>query len=144
MYEYAAESYYYGHQYRLYYQVAFRNGPTPPKLSLEFAGEALTWVMQAVLSGVVGNAAYDVLKIVIARIREQVSAGRIPGGDYDALLALSDEELGDLIVSARTYANDLDGITREVRAAIIEEIVADAMSHDPNAAKIPGLPQLRI
>jgi hypothetical protein len=134
LYEYAAEVYYYGHQYRVYYEGAYRSSKNPPKPSLGFAGEAFAWVTLAVLSGVLGNAAYDAIKVVVAKIREDVAAGRLPARDYSRLLELTDEQLGELIGAARTYCDGMEGLTREVRAAIAEEIVADTVSHDPMVA----------
>lgn len=131
LYEYAAEVYYYGRQYRIYYERAFRSGQDNIKPSLGFAGEAFAWVMLAVLSGVLGNAAYDAIKAVVNKIREDVSAGNIPGRDYTALLELTDEQLGELVDAARTYCGGMDGLTKEVRAAIVEEIMADTVAHDP-------------
>ncbi|MCB8747157.1 hypothetical protein LHU53_09585 [Rhodoferax sp. U2-2l] len=131
LYEYAAEVYYYGHQYRVYYEIAYARDKNPAKPSLGFPGEAFAWVMLAVLSGVLGNAGYDAIKTVIAKIRTDVSSGRVRHKDYSALLELSDEQLGELIDAARTYCDGMEGLTKEVRAAIVEEIVADTVSHDP-------------
>lgn len=131
LYEYAAEVYYYGHQYRDYYEQAYSRSKNPPKPSLAFAGEAFAWVMLAVLSGVLGNAAYDAIKVVIAKIRDDVAAGKLPARDYTRFLELSDEQLGELIGAARDYCDGMEGLTREVRAAIAEEIVADTVAHEP-------------
>ncbi|RTL55589.1 MAG: hypothetical protein EKK46_06645 [Rhodocyclaceae bacterium] len=134
LYEYAAEVYYYGVQYRRYYEDAYAESNNPPKPSLLFDGEAFAWVMLAALSGVVGNAAYDLVKSVANRVREDVAAGRLPARDYSPMLELSDNELGELIGSAREYRNGMDGLTKEVRAAIAEEIVADSVVHNPAVA----------
>lgn len=134
LYEFAAEVYYYGHQYRAYYERAYGSTRNPPKPALVFSGEAFAWVMLAVLSGVIGNAAYDAIKYVVAKLRDEVAAGRLPARDYTRLLELTDEQLGELIGAARTYCNDMDGLAREIQAAIAEEIVADTISHDPMLA----------
>lgn len=134
LYEYAAEVYYYGHQYRIYYENAYRSSKNPPKPSLGFAGEAFAWVTLAVLSGVLGNAAYDAVKVVVTKIRDDVAAGHLSARDYSRLLELTDEQLGELIGAARTYCDGMEGLTREVRTAIAEEIVADTVSHDPMVA----------
>jgi hypothetical protein len=132
---FAAETYYYGHQYRVVYEEQFKNADEDLRFSLEFAGEAFAWVMLAVLSGVVGNAAYDLLKAAVSKIRADVAAGKLTDRDYTPLLALSDEELGDLLHSAKQYVSGMDGLTREVRLAITEEIAADAIAHNPNIAE---------
>lgn len=128
LYDYAAHVYYYGHQYRLAYEAQQQ---TTHRYCLQFAGEAYAWTMLAVLSGVVGNAAYDLVKIIVVNIRDAVATGEIKDRDYSALLALSDEELNDLFSSAKSYTNDMDGLTKEVRLAIVEEIAVDAMTHQP-------------
>lgn len=135
LYEYAAETHYYGHQYRVVYEAQFKENDTGTRYSLEFAGEAFAWIMLAMLSGALGNAAYDVLKVVISRIREDVVAGKISDRDYTYLLTLSDEDLGDILYSAKQYVSGMEGLTREVREAIAEEIAADAVSHEPNVAE---------
>jgi hypothetical protein len=130
LYEYAAHVYYYGHQYRLAYEA--QQQPEPKvRYNLEFAGEALAWTTLAVLSGVVGNAAYDLVRTVVANICDAVAEGRVPARDYSALLALSDEELCNLLSSVKIYTNDMDGLNNEVRLAIIEEIAVDAMTEQP-------------
>ena len=134
LYEYAAETYYYGVQYRRYYEEAYAKDDRPPKPSLLFDGEAFAWVMLAALSGVVGNAAYDLVKAVANRVFEDVAAGKLPTRNYSPMLELSDDELGEIIGSAREYRNGMDGLTKEVRAAIAEEIVADSVSHNPAIA----------
>ena len=134
LYEYSAEVYYYGRQYRMYYELAYANSKNPAKPSLGFAGEAFAWVMLTVLSGVIGNAAYDTIKVIVARIRDEVAAGRLPARDYSRLLELSDDELGELVDAARQYCGGMEGLTKDIRSAIVEEILADAISHDPHVA----------
>ena len=128
LYEFAAETYYYGHQYRVVYEEQTEHRT---RYCLEFAGEAFAWVMLAVASGVLGNAAYDGVKLVVARIRADVAAGKLSDRDYGPLLALSDDELGSLLYSAKQYLTGMDGLTKQVRLAIAEEIAADAVAHDP-------------
>lgn len=135
LYEYAAETHYYGHQYRVVYEKQFSETDEGPRFSLQFAGEAFGWIMLAMLSGVVGNAAYDSLKIVISRIRDDVAAGKISDRDYSHLLTLSDDELGEILLSAKEYISGMEGLTREVREAIAEEIAADAVAHEPKIAE---------
>lgn len=134
LYEYAAEAYYYGVQYRRYYEDAYAKTDKPLKPSLLFDGEAFAWVMLAALSGVVGNAAYDLVKSIANQVLEDVAAGRLPARDYSRMLELSDDELGELIGAAREYRNGMDGLTQQVRAAIAEEIVADSVAHNPAIA----------
>lgn len=131
LYEFAAETYYYGHQYRLVYEEQFKQTEHRMRYSLEFAGEAFAWVMLAVASGVLGNAAYDLLKLVVSKIRADVEAGKLSDRDYGPLLTLSDEELGNILYSAEQYLSGMNGLTEEVRLAIAEEIAADAIAHDP-------------
>lgn len=131
IFHYAAETYHYGYQYRVYYERAYQLSTSPPQPSLAFAGEAFVWVMLAMLSGVIGGAAYDLVKTVIADLREQSRTRRSEDKSYDALLNVTDEELEEMFQYARDYYQGLESIRKEVRAAIIEEIVADEISHDP-------------
>lgn len=135
LYEYAAEVYYYGRQYRVYYERAYEHGDNPPKPHLGFDGEAFAWAMLAALSGVLGNASYDAIKAVISKVRADISSGRVVSKDYTPLLELTDAQLGELMDAARTYCNGMDGLTKEVQAAIIEEIVANTVTHDPALAE---------
>jgi hypothetical protein len=131
LYEFAAETYYYGHQYRVVYEEQFKQTENRIRYTLQFAGEAFAWIMLAVTSGVLGNAAYDVLKLVVAQIRSDVAAGKLSDRDYGPLLTLSDEELGTILNSAKEYLTDMEGLSKEVRLAIAEEIAADAIAYDP-------------
>lgn len=131
LYEYAAEVYYYGYQYRIYYERAYAIDKNPPKPSLSFAGEALAWVTLAVLSGILGNAGYDAIKAVISKLQTDVATGKVQQKDYSVLLELTDDQLGELVDAARTYCDGMEGLTKEVRAAIVDEIMADTISHDP-------------
>ena len=118
LYEFAAETYYYGHQYRVVYEKQFEESKNRVHYSLAFGGEVFAWIMLAVLSGVVGNAAYDLLKAVVAGIRADVAAGKLPEKDYSPLLELSDEELGSILYSAKQYLGGMEGLTQEIRLAI--------------------------
>lgn len=131
LYEFAAEAHYYGHQYRVVYEEQFKQTQHRVRYSLAFAGEAFAWIMLAMLSGVVGNAAYDMLKVVISRIQADAADGKLSDRDYTPMLTLSDEELGDILHSAKQYLTGMEGLTQEVRRAIAEEIAADAVAHDP-------------
>lgn len=135
LYEYAAQVYYYGRQYRIYYERAYESDSNPAKPSLQFAGEAFAWVMLAVLSGVLGNASYDAIKLVIAKLADGVAAGKLPSRDYTPLLELTDDKLGELVDAAQTYCGGMEGLTREVRTAIVEEIMADVAAYDPLVAE---------
>lgn len=135
LYEFAAETHYYGHQYRVVYEEQFKETADGPRYSLAFAGEAFAWIMLSLLSGVVGNAAYDLLKLVVSKIRADVAAGKLTDRDYTPLLELSDEELGSLLHSAKQYVTGMEGLTHDVRMAIAEEIAADTVSHDPKIAE---------
>ena len=130
MYRYAADAFYFGHQYRHIYQN--RNAISEKiRFHIPFAGEIFAWIMMAALSGVIGNATYDVVKLAIKRIIDQSPSDKVRQ-DYLPLLELTDEQLGDLLDSARSFANDLDGLTHHVREAIIEEIAVDAMIDNPS------------
>lgn len=131
IFHYAAETYHYGYQYRVYYERAYQLSASPPKPSLAFAGEAFVWVMLAMLSGVIGGVAYDLVKTVVADLREQSRTRRSEDKSYDALLNVTDEELEKMFQYARDYYQGLASIQKEVRADIFEEIVADEVSHDP-------------
>ena len=128
---YATEAYYYGYQYRVYYERAYQLSSSPAKPCLGFAGEAFTWVMLAMLSGIIGNATHDVVKKIIADLREQSRMRCTEDKSYDALLNVTDEEIEEIFQYARDYYNGMKSIQKEVRAAIIEEIMADEIAHDP-------------
>jgi hypothetical protein len=131
VFQYAAETYYYGYQYRVYYENAFRSSPDVPKPCLAFAGEAFIWITLAMLSGIIGNAAYDVVKVVLKDLRDQAKGRRAEDRSYSLLADVTDKELDELFQYARDYYHGLESLRKEVRAAIIEEIVVDEISHDP-------------
>ncbi len=130
MFKYAADAYYYGHQYRKVYERARSSDTT--RFHLTFGGEEFAWIMLAALSGVIGNATYDSIKAAVRHIAEQTTrpapTDDLPTG---ALAELTDAELAEILDSARVFHNDLDGLTQQVRSAIVEEIAVDAMSHNP-------------
>ena len=131
VFQYAAETYYYGYQYRVYYESAFRSSPNVPKPCLAFAGEAFIWVTLAMLSGIIGNVTYHVVKVVLKDLRDQAKGRRAEDKSYSRLADVTDKELDELFQYARDYYQGLESIQKEVRAAIIEEIVVDEISHDP-------------
>ncbi|HCI14533.1 MAG TPA: hypothetical protein DFK12_11460 [Gallionellaceae bacterium] len=87
--------------------------------------------MLAMLSGVIGNAGYDLIKKVVNDLRNQAKERRNEDRSYAELSEVTDEELDKMFNFARDYYQGLEAIKKEIRAAIIEEIVADEVSHDP-------------
>lgn len=126
---YAAEVIYYGYQYRSIFERS--SSRDVPKLSLSFAGEAFLWVAVAMLSGIVGNASYDLVKSVVCRLRDD--AGQMTSSDpsYERLASVTDEELERMFEYARDYHDEMKRVSDGVKAQIIEEIISDAVAHDP-------------
>lgn len=126
LYRYAEATIYYGYQYRSLFERQ-KGEPNPPKFSLSFIGEAFTFVALAAISGVIGNLAYDIIKSAMVRIRDQAREVEVEGRGYEALAALTDDDLDLIYEYSKSYVQAFEDLERTIREDIQEEIMADAV-----------------
>ena len=86
--------------------------------------------MLAILSGVLGNAAYDVVKALVRRIVEQKASVTKLRSDQE-LLDLEPEAIDELIRLTKEHFETVAPYEERIRAAIVEEILADSVVHTP-------------
>lgn len=134
LYSYSRHVVYYGHQYRKYYEGQLgTDGKIRP--SLPFIGDVFAWLGTVVLSGVIGNATYDVLKSAFYRIRENARRNAEFDKGCEAVAKMTDEEFEQFFEHVRDAHEGFKSVHPEVRADITEEILADAVSEDPLIAQ---------
>ena len=117
--EYAREAARYGHQYRLRYEA----DGTGTKYCLA-PDEVLSFVAIAALSGIIGSAAYDLVKAVAAKIVQACRAERLTTHDDPSDPARIEE----LLASIRSYLNGMPEASEEIRAECRKEKLIDAYS----------------
>lgn len=131
---YASDAVEFGYHYRQTYEDDLQAGELNVRHALVFDD---IWIFAglAALSGIIGNAAYDVLKIVIRKLREK----RAEVIEYDmvqqALKNLeNEEELRLFLQYILDYHNSLENVDAQVKGVIIEEMIIDVLLEDPSTA----------
>lgn len=115
--KYAKHVYKYGHMYRARYQ---KQLDYQGHISTKFCTEpqsVYTFIGIAMLSGIIGNFAWDAVKSASDKIIE--SYNRKHGSSE----SISEEELQEIFESYNIFINHFDEINEEVRMAILEEIL---------------------
>ena len=141
-YQYSRYVVYYGHQYRKYYE-GLRGQENKARPSLAFIGDAFAWLGMAVLSGIVGGVSYDVLKTVFIRMRDQARKNAKYDHGCQQLAEMTESEFEEFFSNIYDAHTGFANIPNEVRADILEEITADAVSEDPIIAHQIGKLVLR-
>lgn len=123
---YASEAAEYGYLYRQTYEKDFHKGKLNSRYQISF-DEIWIFAALAALSGVIGNATYDLIKIAINKIRRKraeftkasifVSASRVLGNEEQFKLFLRYIE--------EFHKQGLKGLPDEVAIAILEEMFVD-------------------
>jgi hypothetical protein len=113
----------YGHSYRAIFERQIKEqGEIRSRASLADAPSWLVFATVAALSGIIGNASYDLIKHAIRRF--QRSHPKRP--DYGNVNLKTDQEIEFFIGRTREYVDDLVGVDDRIRALIREEERADA------------------
>jgi hypothetical protein len=132
---YARDVVHFGHQYREKYESDIEE-TAHRRYFLVPPPEWLVFVAMAVLSGVIGNASYDTIKGVVARILSRQ--------DSATQTAVDDAFLRKLDGQFREYLTRLRNVPAPVRSAILEEVLVDLMEeyqtvHPELRAKLDAL-----
>jgi len=126
---YAISAVTYGYHYRMRYERDFQQDntlSTKYKISVE---EIWTFCALAVLSGIIGNVAYDLLKAVIKKILDQFkSKGDLTQVDEITEIADDPDKFELLLTYLRDYYDGMIMLNPKIREAIMEEINGDVFS----------------
>jgi hypothetical protein len=112
----------YGYQYRSLYENEMRAGHEERRYYLAPLHEAFSFIGLAILSGVIGNTAQDIIKAVIRRIRRQLTDNSLADS---ATLQQLEAESGQLAVYIIELATDPGSIDRQVLSAMLDEALVD-------------------
>jgi hypothetical protein len=112
----------YGYQYRGLYEDEVRDGEEQRRHYLLPLHEIFNFIGLAVLSGIVGNTAHELVKAAIGRIREQARTEKLVD---PAILARLDSEISQLELYLIELTVDPRRIDRRVLSAILDEAFVD-------------------
>ena len=125
----------FGHQYRQIYQEQLeREGEVTTAYFLSDPPEWLILAAMAALTGVIGNAAYDVVKQVIGRLLVRHREKR----DCLSPDFRSDAEIEVFIKNAREFVNGMTEVNVTVRQWIEHEELTDSLSKESVKAIVKG------
>lgn len=112
----------FGYQYRKKFEGLGDEDRATKRYYLVPLNEAYTWVGLVMLSGIIGGVSHDVVKNVIAKIRDQVKTrGRTSAGQPSQL----ELELDQLEMYVIELATDPKKIPRDVLGPVLEEMMVD-------------------
>jgi hypothetical protein len=116
--DYAKHVYFYGHMYRSEYQNQFEShGKVTVKFGIK-PDSIYAYIGLAMLSGVIGNFAWHIIKNAADKIIESYNYR------YGVSESISENELKEIFESYKIFINHFDEINKEVKMAILEEILA--------------------
>lgn len=118
----ASDAVHFGYQYRLVYEEELGEEPRR-HYSLLLLHEVVEWMVLAAISGLIGGASTELAKRAIVRIREQVAAEPELRKLDEAKIILDEEEFSKLLLYVTDFLNGMDNVPREVKSAIMEEMV---------------------
>lgn len=126
----AREAVHYGWNYRRMYEKELEEkGRIDTHYYLAQYEEIFNFIAVAVLSGILGGVAYDIVKKVIIKISEFVK-GNGSKEEKSKIFSLidSEEDMNKFIQYIDEYYRSFENIDEEVRDAIFEEMIVDKMS----------------
>jgi uncharacterized OB-fold protein len=120
----------YGHLYRAIFERQIKEQPEIKSMaSLADAPYSLVFATVAALSGIIGNASYDLIKNIIRRLQ-----GSHPERyHYGNLKLKSEQDIQVFIRHTREYVDDLTDVDEKIKGLIREEERADV--HGEQVAK---------
>lgn len=127
---YCYEAVRYGYDYRLVYEdlEEENNEESSVAFCLAPPDQALVFVAAAVASGIIGNAAYDAVKLAIKKIRESFLNSGNNQNVNESLRVIEDEgEFDKFAKYIQDFHEGFKVVDEKVVRAIIEEIIADKM-----------------
>lgn len=116
----------FGYQYRTVFEADYKEARAcNARYQLDSVSDIAAFAAVAALSGIIGNASYDLLKVVFRKIRR--AARRLPAAEYTVLDEVLATEAGrkKFLEYIHDYARGfVRQRNRQVKAAIEEEIAA--------------------
>lgn len=130
---YCYEAVRYGYDYRLAYEEHLEERGKDEECSVAFClaapEQALVFVAAAVASGIIGNAAYDAIKMVIKKINKSFHNSENNRIVSESLRVIEDEdEFQKFTKYIQDFHEGFKVVDEKVVKAIIEEILADKMT----------------
>lgn len=130
---YCYEAVRYGYDYRLAYEEHLEERCKDEGSSVAFClaapEQALVFVAAAVASGIIGNAAYDAVKLVIKKLKESFQDSGNNLKVSESLRVIEDEyEFEKFKKYIQDFHEGFKVVDEKVVRAIIEEVIADKMS----------------
>lgn len=133
---YATDAVNYGYHYRLLYENEYEYDTSLSTRASILVEEIWTFCALAALSGIIGNAAYDLLKTVILKIVGQFKQKNDSHQVEQIIKILEDPTQFELLMRyLKDFHNGMPGLNPTVKRAILEEMEVDALSQ----AIIPAL-----
>jgi len=127
--DYSYDAVRYGYNYRITYEGEHDGCGDEARYSLAPPEEALIFVAAAIASGIIGNAAYDVVKSVINKIKSSIQDSKNYRNFEQTIFVLENEgEIERFTTYMRDFYNGFEGVNKKVVVAIMEEVVADKLT----------------
>ncbi len=120
---YSRDAIEFGYHYRLVYEEQYKEkGDIHVHYFLDTPSECWIFVISAILSGVIGNASYDLIKKVIKKI---ASSYNPQSKEIIELLKMTenDKEYQTMIRYIQDFHKDLEGLPIEIKDAIMQEML---------------------
>jgi len=115
----------YGHLYRMRYERDRRSGDINQRYALAEPAAALQFATLAIISGIVGNASWELVKLVAKRAADRLTA---VSADNSGAMTIDDALLERLDHHCRSFAERLGGMDPQVRSAVVEEVIVHAIT----------------
>jgi len=130
---YSNRAVHYGYKYRrIYEEDVEKNGKISVKYSITNPLTLEEWLAAAVLGGIVGNLAYDLVKFVCKQIYQKLTTKKeneITSEDKLMLKFINDNNnLKKFILYIQDYYNGLPGINKKILEGIFEEEAVDLLT----------------
>ena len=122
----------YGWRYRRTYESELRQtGEVKTKYALADCGELIYFAAAAAVSGVIGGFSYDIIQKAVGRLARAAEERKRSREERAFLSWLEKEEnLKEFMRYMDEFYNAFDQLEKKVRAAVCEEMIADAAASD--------------
>jgi len=116
----------YGYDYRIAYDNQIKEaGVIGVDYCLEATSEILKWLGGIIFSGVIGNAAYDLIK---NKVQKFMAANREHIDNNALKISATNESIDEFISNIAEWANDLKNLNPEVKKHILEEQIVEKLT----------------
>ena len=96
----------------------------------EQCGEILNFVAVAIVSGVIGNFSFDIIKKVLSRLKLYIGKKKRNFEDEKVFVFLnSPEKIERFSEYISAYYDEYEGVDEKTKNTIIEEVFVDQVSH---------------